>query len=141
MTSGPKCRGLCQTGKGTSFTRALKDARSMRLLAAEVSSSCARAHTQGLKCVREDWSFAPLGLVGFPTSPHGSHRGLHSYAASRLVRGALFHRVTEILSFHAHTKAHSLTSSCGTAKAMPFPKPSTPYANLQNISGVHGPYQ
>ena len=42
-----------------------------------------------LKSVGEDRSFPPLGLV--PSDfPHGLRRGLHSYAASRLRRGALF---------------------------------------------------
>jgi hypothetical protein len=33
--------------------------------------------------LRENWSFAPLGLVRLRLT-HGLRRGLHSYAASRL---------------------------------------------------------
>jgi hypothetical protein len=37
-----------------------------------------------LKCVGENYSFAPLGLHNLPLFTHGLRRGLHSYAASRL---------------------------------------------------------
>ena len=36
-------------------------------------------------------SFAPPGLAHFPPGTHGLRRGLHSYAASRLIIGLLFH--------------------------------------------------
>ena len=63
-----------------------------------------------LKSVGEDRSFPPLGLV--PSDfPHGLRRGLHSYAASRLRRGALFSRVGEILLLvsRSHWSAGSRT--------------------------------
>ncbi len=41
--------------------------------------------TQGPKSARENYSFAPPGLLPFPVLPtHGLHRGLHSGAVSRL---------------------------------------------------------
>jgi hypothetical protein len=50
-----------------------------------------------LKCVREDWSFTPLGLIRFRTFTHGSRRGLHFYAASRLTTWGFVSGVVEIL--------------------------------------------
>ena len=44
-----------------------------------------RMSSGGLSCGLESWSFAPLGLVFFFTFTHGFRRGLHSYAASRLI--------------------------------------------------------
>jgi len=38
--------------------------------------------------VRENSSFAPLGLIGFPTFTHGLRRGLRSFAAPQLDLGA-----------------------------------------------------
>jgi hypothetical protein len=38
----------------------------------------------GLKSVRENCSFAPLGLLISHLPSHGLRRGLHSYAALRL---------------------------------------------------------
>jgi hypothetical protein len=36
-------------------------------------------------------SFAPSGLAFFPLLTHGLRRGLHSFAASRLLRACSFH--------------------------------------------------
>ena len=56
-----------------------------------------RLETSGLKSVRENHSFAPSGLVLLPLSSHGSRRGLHSGAASRLKAETLFHQGTRNL--------------------------------------------
>lgn len=50
-----------------------------------------------LKCVRESWSFTPLGLIRFRTFTRGSRRGLHFYAASRLTTWGFVSGVVEIL--------------------------------------------
>ena len=53
---------------------------------------------QGLKSVRENYSFASLGLAHLRLLlTHGSRRGLHSYAVSRLKSEVLFHRAVETL--------------------------------------------
>jgi len=41
------------------------------------------------KCVRENGSFAPLGLNHFQKPTHGLRRGLYSVAASRLENAGL----------------------------------------------------
>jgi len=46
---------------------------------------------RGLKSVRENSSFAPLGLDHFPLAPTAYARGLYSFAASRLETAAFFH--------------------------------------------------
>lgn len=51
----------------------------------------------GLQCVRESWSFTRWGSSGFRTFTHGSRRGLHFYAASRLTTWGFVPGVVEIL--------------------------------------------
>jgi hypothetical protein len=52
------------------------------LLASACWPESQRCGTQELAAVNH--SFAPLGLVRFPSLPHGLRRGLHYFAASRL---------------------------------------------------------
>src|ERR1019366_1704859 len=58
-----------------------------------------------LKCVRENYSFAPLGLHNLPLFTHGLRRGLHSYAASRLKIWSVTPPRRRNSSSHAHTEA------------------------------------
>jgi hypothetical protein len=71
-------------------------------------------------CVREKLLFRPAGACPFPTFPHGLRRGLHSYAAARLNREALFHLVAENSSSHAHTLELVAFSLFPTACAVDF---------------------
>src|ERR1019366_3189317 len=54
-------------------------------------STSLRAGSRGRPRLCHNWSFVPLGLGGFPLPAHGLRRGLHSYAASRLLRVIPFH--------------------------------------------------
>jgi hypothetical protein len=76
---------------------------------------------QGLKRVRENSSFAPLGLHHLSTYTHGLRRGLYSYAASRLKSddsGPLSVRET---SSHAVSKASTvLKNLTARPKLRPF---------------------
>jgi hypothetical protein len=58
-----------------------------------------------LKCVRENYSFAPLGLHDLPHFTHGLRRGLHSYAASRLKIWSVTPPRRRNSSSHAHAEA------------------------------------
>src|ERR1019366_1259913 len=58
-----------------------------------------------LKRVRENYSFAPLGLHDLPLFTHGLRRGLHSYAASRLKIWSVTPPRRRNSSSHAHTEA------------------------------------
>jgi hypothetical protein len=65
MTSGLKISALSMSGEGTSFTRAVSNARSMRLLAAEVCSFCAKI-PQGLKPAHFPCLYGTAEAVPFP---------------------------------------------------------------------------
>jgi hypothetical protein len=53
--------------------------------------------------VRENYSFAPLGLAPLPLFTQGLRPGLHSFAASRLKPGPSFHCGDVHCSSHAHS--------------------------------------
>ena len=90
--------------------------------------------------MRENSSYAPLGLADFPLRTHGLRRGLHSYAASRLKPGAEFHGVAETLVLTHTLKARvgfqranaaiesPLFHGCRRAWALPTDSDETPGA-------------
>ena len=73
---------------------------------------------RGLKSVRENSSFAPLGLVHFPLAPTAYARGLYSFAASWLETAAFFHPESAKLDL-THTLKPAFLDRSGTTEVVP----------------------
>jgi len=72
-------------------TRARSPFDALATLARSGQALAPRLRRPRLKRLCHNLSFAPSGLAHFPLLSHGSRRGLHSYAASRLPADCTLH--------------------------------------------------